>query len=878
MATFDEAVSQMRAAGMPDFPTGHPLLNTSKIVRYGPKKKGWYRLYEHVSGKSGRRFVSGAFGLHGRLDPMKISMIFADFDDGEREQVQLAIRQAAIRDQKKREIRAAAAAERARLEWAAATTDGPWPYLSRKGVEPEGARSLLEGALDVPLFTHAPNGGASPILRSRWGIGSRSGPWQYLDQGGVKPEGVRALADGTLLVPMRRYGPSLDEAPVLVGLQKITPDGEKRYSLGLDREGAMLLLANLSNRERPVLVVCEGLATGLSIRMATQGSVAVAVAFDAGGLLPVGRALRARWPGAHLLFAADDDWRTEIPKGTLFNTGVVKAHAAARALGNASVAVPLFPAKGRQDKVTDYNDLHTLEGLEAVASQLLGPLAEAGRSQKDGPPVPSAKASGADGVGVDLDADTPPDDGVPPLGEAKGGVALVLPKKAEGKSKKPPHPPEYWEMLEHMLQRYALLYPTESLWDYQKREIVSARGVALAWPAYWKTWKESPRRKMVDYTSVVFDPSGRLGEPDYINLFDGFALEPKAGECGRIRALLSHLCSGDAEIIAWLVRWLAWPLQHPGTKMTTSVIIHGDEGSGKNMFAGVMRRIYGKYAAIISQDQIDGKYNEWASRRLFVIANEVNTRADLRSNKGRIKNMISEDEIQIEGKFQPVRQEANSMNLMWFSNEIIPMIIDVGDRRNLVMWTPSKLSTEFYAECAAEIENFGAAAFYDYLLNVPLGDQRPTTWPPMTAAKHDLITMGKPSTSLFWDEWKAGLTPFPYCTAPSLDVYDAYRLYCARAGERMPYSATKFLRELQRHVVKQSAVRFSVPGSDRVEIGALLIVPDDTPDNSGQSQRHVYGRSVVRFRTAVEASKDGSWVVLAPVEARPAADLGPIPF
>ena len=877
MATLSEAVSQMRAAGMPDFATGHPLLNTSKIVRYGPKKKGWYRLFEHVSSKSGRKYVSGAFGLHGQINTTKISMKLTDFDLAERDDIQLVFRQAAARDQKKREARAAAAAERAKLEWAAAKTDGPWPYLNRKGVGPEGARSLIDDARDVSLSTDSRNGQERSIVRSKCAIGGWSGPSKYRDQVCVKPEGVRARADGTLVVPMRRYGPSLDEAPELVGLQKITPDGEKRYSLGMDREGAMLLLANLSDRERPVLVVCEGLATGLSIRMATQGSVAVAVAFDAGGLLPVGRALRARWPGAHLMFATDDDWRTEIPKGTPFNTGVVKAHAAARALGNASVAVPLFPAEGRQDEATDYNDLHALDGLEAVASQLIGPLLKAGWSHEDAPPVPLAKAI-PDGVRGGLDADSPPDAGFPPLGEAKGEVVPELLKKAEGKSKRPPLPPEYWETLEHMLQRYALLYPTESLWDFQKREIVSARGVALAWPAYWKAWKESPRRKMVDYTSVVFDPSGRLGEPDYINLFDGFALEPKAGECGRIRALLSHLCSGDAEIIAWLVRWLAWPLQHPGTKMTTSVIIHGDEGSGKNMFAGVMRRIYGKYAAIISQDQIDGKYNEWASRRLFVIANEVNTRADLRSNKGRIKNMISEDEIQIEGKFQPVRQEANSMNLMWFSNEIIPMIIDVGDRRNLVMWTPPKLSTEFYAECAAEIENFGAAAFYDYLLKVPLGDQRPTTWPPMTAAKHELITVGKPSTSLFWDAWRAGLTPFPYCTAPSLEVYDAYRLFCARAGERMPYSATKFLRELHRHVVKQSAVRFSVPGSDRVEIGALLIIPNDTPDTSGQSQRHVYGRSVARFRAALEAAKDGSWVVLAPVEVTPAADLEPIPF
>ena len=40
MATFDTAVGQMLAAGMPNFPDGVPIAD-GRIHRYGPKKRAW---------------------------------------------------------------------------------------------------------------------------------------------------------------------------------------------------------------------------------------------------------------------------------------------------------------------------------------------------------------------------------------------------------------------------------------------------------------------------------------------------------------------------------------------------------------------------------------------------------------------------------------------------------------------------------------------------------------------------------------------------------------------------------------------------------------------------------------------------------------------
>jgi putative DNA primase/helicase len=85
----------------------------------------------------------------------------------------------------------------------------------------------------------------------------------------------------------------------------------------------------------------------------------VAVAFNAGNLLPVCQALRAKYTAWRLVIVADDDHATPG------NPGMSKATAAARAVGGL-LAVPDFGGAERTSKDTDANDLARLSGMEAV--------------------------------------------------------------------------------------------------------------------------------------------------------------------------------------------------------------------------------------------------------------------------------------------------------------------------------------------------------------------------------------------------------------------------------------------------------------------------------------------------------------------------------
>jgi phage/plasmid primase-like uncharacterized protein len=141
----------------------------------------------------------------------------------------------------------------------------------------------------------------------QWGKAAREGASTYLDRKQITPEAVRFDEAGDMLVPMIVY----EQPSRLVGLQKITPDGAKRFSSGMDKRGSACRLGDIAPEDK-VIIVAEGYATGRSIRMAIEGVVTVFVAFDAGGLLQAAKNVRAAYPDAHVLFCADDDWRVSL--------------------------------------------------------------------------------------------------------------------------------------------------------------------------------------------------------------------------------------------------------------------------------------------------------------------------------------------------------------------------------------------------------------------------------------------------------------------------------------------------------------------------------------------------------------------------------------
>ncbi|TXH33862.1 MAG: DUF927 domain-containing protein, partial [Burkholderiaceae bacterium] len=191
---------------------------------------------------------------------------------------------------------------------------------------------------------------------AQWDAASDTGASPYLARKGVQAHGVRFAPDGCALVPLR------DAAGALWNLQRIVPerraDGpEKLFLTGGRKSGLWHWCGDPTGAS--VLLLAEGYATAASLYQATGRPVAVA--FDAGNLAHVAKALRQQYRSALIVLCGDDDRATEARTGT--NTGRVKAEAAARAVRGLAV----FP-EGLPEGGSDFNDMHEAQGLQAVGA------------------------------------------------------------------------------------------------------------------------------------------------------------------------------------------------------------------------------------------------------------------------------------------------------------------------------------------------------------------------------------------------------------------------------------------------------------------------------------------------------------------------------
>lgn len=420
-------------------------------------------------------------------------------------------------------------------------------------------------------------------------------------------------------------------------------------------------------------------------------------------------------------------------------------------------------------------------------------------------PKPKAKSKGKLSVVVNpntVPADPPPSNsGATAPVEGSGADPSKPPKTEKSKKEKKID----WGKFNLLLEQFSLIYGTDTVWDGGSRMIMKignmghAHGSSLV-----KMWKEHQDRKTVSLEQVVFDPTETCSDL-CVNLFGGMEMEPEAGDVEPVKDLMKFLVSRVSddeverdEILHWLTCWIAYPLQHLGTKLRTAVIMHGDEGAGKNFLFDLVVDIYGQYGVLVGQDELEDKFNDWRSGKMMVIGDEVSSRAELVHNKNRLKSLITSPSVQINPKNLPRRTESNFINIVFLSNELQPLALDNSDRRYLVIYTPRMREREYYLKLKAWRDDAGAAKFYRYLLDYDCKGFDPFAPAPFTQAKADLIDINRKSPERFWQEWADGMLDLPYQSCSMDQAYQAYTKYAQRIGDRFPLQANVFSRMVNR--------------------------------------------------------------------------------
>lgn len=756
-SNYQSVLDQLRAAGLIvdslEFGTSRPVRCKVEGDR---EKRGWYILHE-ITTTGGEQLIVGSFGVWrgNENQAQKIEIRKDAFTDDQRAAIAQRLKDDRRRADAARTAEANRAAERARRMWERLLPDGDSPYLKAKRIGAHGLRFTPNGTAVLPLLD----------------TGSQIHGLQFLRTAGAAEKARR---------PAKEFWPA-----------------------GLVKKGHFHLIGS----PQWIVLVAEGYATGASLHQATGHPVAIA--FDAGNLLPVAQALHKRYPFAKILLCADDDCWTDG------NPGITSASAAALAVGGSFLAPKFTDEAARQakhaangHKLTDFNDLDVLEGTHVVRKQV-----EAHLSALKWSPVRLAVDNTISG---------------------SGGERLVP-----------------MQSTHELLHRFALVYGhSGAVFDRREHILLSLSDMREACVNKYvhRAWSESADRQIVRIREVGFDPSGE--DPEITcNLFSKWPTVPKAGKCERLLDLLRYMCSLDRhadDLYRWVLCWLAYPIQHPGAKMKSTLVIHGPQGTGKNLFFESVMKIYGEYADVLDQSAVEDKFNDWASRKLFMIADEVVARSDVYHIKNKLKALITGDRIRINPKNFAAYWERNHLNLVFLSNETMPVVLEEDDRRHCVIWTPDKKPRVYYDAILAEIRDGGVAALHDYLLHLDLGDFGPGTPPPATEAKQQLIDLGRDSPLRFHDDLVTGDIPgLDAMPGMTRDWYKAYKLWCGQHGYR-PAPQAKFVIALTRQRdVPAGRKRYKPGGSVKGPHSFLLLGETHPPE--GTSETEWLGDSHSRF-------------------------------
>jgi hypothetical protein len=246
-----------------------------------------------------------------------------------------------------------------------------------------------------------------------------------------------------------------------------------------------------------------------------------------------------------------------------------------------------------------------------------------------------------------------------------------------------------------------------------------------------KWWLQHPKRRQffgVVYKpgspEVVDDGSGNLS----LNLWTGWGVKPKPGDWSFMRAHIREVLAASEDFVNdYIIRWLAWRLQHPDRRPETAVVMLGKPGSGRGTLGVAMCRIFGNHALHLSSpDHLVGRFNAHQRQCSFLFADEAFT-VEEKGAAGRLKRLITEPTLSIEAKGKDIMPAQNCLGVMMASNE--ERVVPAGEleRRYVVQRVSNAHAQDaaWFEPLHKQLNDGGLAAMLYDLQRLDLGKWHP---------------------------------------------------------------------------------------------------------------------------------------------------------
>lgn len=249
-----------------------------------------------------------------------------------------------------------------------------------------------------------------------------------------------------------------------------------------------------------------------------------------------------------------------------------------------------------------------------------------------------------------------------------------------------------------------------------------------------KWWLEHPSRRQ--YISLKFDPKKPSEFDGYLNLWQGWGVEPRKGDWSVMkRHILEVLASGNQSYADYIMNWMAWSFQNPDKPAGVALVFKGKRGTGKGIFGTSLCRIFGAHSMQVSSShRLTGNFNAHLRTTCLLFADEAMGVADKKAESV-LKTMITEPMMAVERKGLDVITAKNYLHIVMASNE--QWVIPAGqeERRFAVFEVSDKYMqhNKHFNDMSKHMKTEGDAAMLSDMLEMDLGEWNPYKDVPQTA-------------------------------------------------------------------------------------------------------------------------------------------------
>lgn len=250
---------------------------------------------------------------------------------------------------------------------------------------------------------------------------------------------------------------------------------------------------------------------------------------------------------------------------------------------------------------------------------------------------------------------------------------------------------------------------------------------------YGVFWLMDNRKNTVE--SITFDPSRESGIIEingekYLNLWNGLATTPAKGSWKRTcKHIYKILCNSDPAKFEYVIKWLAFLVQHPEERPEVALVFKGEKGAGKSFLFEQFKKIFGSHGAIIAEaSRFIGKFNAHFKSLCFLFCDEAYFPGD-KEAEGVLKARITGEFIDTEAKRYDAITLKNRLHIVMCTNKDLVIPATKDERRFFIeainnMYAKNriadKIRQKYFNELFYEMDHGGREAMLYDLLNVNL--------------------------------------------------------------------------------------------------------------------------------------------------------------